>query len=188
MRTLFDYAPGGAAAALVMLPAAKARPEDFQAHGFIDAVRSRKLRLDIALPDIRTDHYLDGDVAERLEDDVMRPLRENGYQSVWLAGISLGGMGSLQYASRREVAGVMLLAPFLGLPDANREPELLGVLARSRMPNIYLGYGKRDRYARASELLAERLPATRVTRIDGAHDWSTWSELWRIMLGQVFNA
>jgi alpha-beta hydrolase superfamily lysophospholipase len=184
VRALFDPAPGGSARLLVMLPAAKARPEDFFEHGFVAAVRARGLQLDIALPDAHAALYLEGDIVERLESAVMQPMRAKGYAEIWLAGVSLGGMGSIAYACRHaaQIAGVMLLAPFLGLRDANREPELLRELARSPLPNIFLGYGTRDRYARASELLARRLPAGRVTTLDGGHDWPTWLELWKIML------
>jgi hypothetical protein len=188
MRTLLDRAPGRAAAALVLLPAARARPEDFMAHGFVDAVRSRGLALDLVLPDAHADLYLDDAIAERLESEVMAPLRAEGYGALWLAGISLGGMGSIAYACRHRggAHGVLLLAPFLGLPAENREPELLGELSQGPMPEIFLGYGAQDRYARASALLARRLHADRVTTLDGGHDWPTWRRLWDAMLGQAF--
>ena len=188
MRALFEFAPGGGEQLLVMLPAAKTRPEDFLANGFIDAVRARGLRLDIALPDAHADLYLDGDIVGELERHVMQPLRERRYAKVWLGGVSLGGMGSIAYACRHgaEIAGLILLAPFLGPRDANREPELLSTLERTLLPDIFLGYGTHDRYARTSDLLAQRLPAARVTRLGGGHDWPTWIELWKIILAQAF--
>jgi pimeloyl-ACP methyl ester carboxylesterase len=188
MRALFDFAPGGAERLLVMLPAAKTRPEDFLAHGFVAEVRARGLRLDLALPDAHADLYLEGDIVGELERHVMQPLRERRYAAVWLGGVSLGGMGSLAYACRHraEIAGLILLAPFLGPRDANRVPELLSALQATPLPEVFLGYGTRDRYARTSDLLAQRLPAARVTRLDGAHDWPTWIELWKIILAQAF--
>jgi hypothetical protein len=188
MRTLFDFSPDGATRALVLLPAAKAKPEDFLEHGFIDAVRERRLPLDIVLPDCNTDRYLDGDVVHQIHSNVIEPLGTQRYAGIWLAGISLGGMGSVAYAaSRGGLDGVILLAPFLGLPDAKGEPELLGELARLDMPNIFLGYGMQDRYARTSGLLAQRLPANRVTTVEGGHDWPTWTRLWNLMLPQAFD-
>lgn len=188
MRTLFDSGPAGSTAVLVMLPAAKARPEDFLAHGFVAAVRGRELRLDIALADVHPGLYLDGDIAGQLETELVQPLRAKGYDAIWLAGISLGGMGCVAYACRHGawISGMLLLAPFLGLPDANREPELLAELAQATLPEIFLGYGAQDRYARASELLARRLPAGRVTKLAGGHDWPTWGRLWNVMLAQAF--
>ncbi|HZE60260.1 MAG TPA: alpha/beta fold hydrolase [Burkholderiales bacterium] len=188
MRTLFDFAPERCARLLVLLPAAKARPEDFVERGFIDAVRARHLRLDVAMPDLHADLYLEGDIAERLETDVMRSMRAKGYAHIWLAGISLGGMAAVAYACRyaSHIAGVILVAPFLGLRDANGEPELLGELAESALPEIFLGYGTHDRFAGTSRSLARRLPAERVTTLEGGHDWLTWIELWKIMLAQAF--
>ena len=51
-------------------------------------------------------------------------------------------------------------------------------------PEIYLGYGQDDRFAAASELLAERLPAARVLAMAGGHDWATWITLWRHWIAQ----
>src|SRR5260221_51683 len=118
MRVIFDGAPQPDARLLVMLPAAKARPEDFIEHGFIAAVRRRSLALDVAALDAHADLYLDGDIAERLEE-VIGPLRRR-YAETCLLGISLGGMGSIAYACRhgRAVGKLMLLAPFLGLRGA----------------------------------------------------------------------
>src|SRR5258708_15444883 len=95
----------------------------------------------------------------------MQPLRKRGYAEICMLGISLGGMGSIAYACRhgRAVGKLMLLAPFLGLRGANREPELLGALGDAALPEVFLGYGRHDRYARASELLAQPLPAARVS-------------------------
>ena len=186
MRVLFDGAPQPDARLLVMLPAAKARPEDFIEHGFIAAVRRRSLALDVAALDAHADLYLDGDIAERLEE-VIGPLRRR-YAETCLLGISLGGMGSIAYACRhgRAVGKLMLLAPFLGLRGANGEPELLGALGDAALPEVFLGYGRQDRYARASALLAQRLPAARVSIAEGGHDWPTWIELWHLMLAQAF--
>lgn len=188
MRVIFDGAPQPARALLVMLPAAKARPEDFIEHGFIAAVRRRELALDVAAVDAHADLYLDGDIAERLDAEVIQPLRKRGYRELCMLGISLGGMGSIAYACRhgRAVGKLMLLAPFLGLRGANGEPELLGALGEAALPEVFLGYGRRDRYARASELLAQRLPAARVSIVEGGHDWPTWIELWNLMLAQAF--
>ncbi len=188
MRVIFDGAPQPDARLLVMLPAAKARPEDFIEHGFIAAVRRRSLALDVAAVDAHADLYLDDNIAERLETEVMQPLRKRGYAEICMLGISLGGMGSIAYACRhgRAVGKLMLLAPFLGLRGANREPELLGALGDAALPEVFLGYGRQDRYARASELLAQRLPAARVSIAEGGHDWPTWIELWHLMLAQAF--
>ena len=63
--------------------------------------------------------------------------------------------------------------------------QWLKLVANAANPRleIYLAYGKRDRYARASHLLAAVLPSDHVvTDNEGEHDWSTWIALWRRLL------
>jgi len=193
MRALFDAAADPTDRLLIMLPAAKAEPEQFLEHGFIEALRERNLPLDVLLVDAHSDYYLDGDIVDRLDTEVVRPMAAKGYQELWLAGISLGGLGCVAYACRTEarLAGLLLLAPFLGVRGADREPEMLALIARCqtgerRLPNIFLGYGAQDRYATASQRLAQLIPAENTVTIDGGHDWPTWNALWRLMLPHAF--
>jgi pimeloyl-ACP methyl ester carboxylesterase len=214
MRAIHDVAPGQDAGRilLVMLPAARARPEDLLEQGFVAAVRDRGLPLDVAVMDAQPDYYLEGRVGERLAADVFRPLRAKGYRRIWLMGMSLGGMGCIAYAHRHaaEVEGVILLAPFLGARGliaqilrggglARWQPAALGPddeeLAlllwlkhyradNPQLPAIHLGFGRDDRYAPASAMLAQQLPAERVVSISGKHDWQTWIRLWRALLAK----
>ena len=105
---------------------------------------------------------------------------------------------------------LILLAPFLGVrgtiaevmragglagwqpgaikPDDD-ERRLLAWLkayapAAPASPRIYLGYGTEDRFAPASQLMAERLPPAQVVATPGGHDWATWLRLWRRLLNQ----
>jgi len=55
---------------------------------------------------------------------------------------------------------------------------------RCFLPKVYLGYGTDDRFAAASQLLAERLPAAQVVTLPGGHDWATWICLWQHLLDQ----
>ena len=148
----------------------------------------------------------------QLHQDVVLPAIARGRQKIWLVGTSLGAMGSLAYAKRypETVAGVVLLGPYLGEEPILDEIERAGGLAawspkesagyeyevhiwqwlklvanaaNPRRPEIYLAYGERDRYAKASHLLAARLPSDHVlTDKEGQHDWSTWITLWRRLL------
>ena len=215
MRAIHDVAPGQDAERilLVMLPAAKARPEDLLEQGFVAAIRERGLPLDVAVVDAHADYYLERRVGERLAVDVIAPLRTNGgYRRIWLMGMSLGGMGCIAYARKHaaEVEGMILLAPFLGArgliaqilhagglarwqPGAlEPDDEELGLLLwlkhyRSddpQLPAIHLGFGSHDRYAPASAMLAQQLPAERVVSVPGKHDWQTWIRLWRALLAK----
>ena len=215
MRAIHDAAPGRDAGRvlLIMLPAAKARPEDLLEQGFIAAVRDRGLPLDVAVADAREDYYLEGRVGERLAADVVGPLRaKGGYRRIWLMGMSLGGLGCIAYARKHaaEVEGVILLAPFLGSRGLIAQIMRAGGLARwqpaatgpddeelglllwlkhyradnPQLPAIHLGCGRDDRYAPASAMLARQLPAERVVNVPGRHDWQTWIRLWKALLAK----
>lgn len=54
--------------------------------------------------------------------------------------------------------------------------------AASRLPPLYLGYGTADRFATSNGLLADVLPAGRIFRTEGGHDWAPWRRLWLAML------
>ena len=116
----------------------------------------------------------------------------------------------------QELAGLCLLAPYLGNRMLTAEIAASGLAAwdcgelaegevgqgelaqgdeergiwrylRTR-PNspLYLGYGRKDRFAAAHELLAQVVPADSVHVIDGAHDWPTWTRLWENFLDSRF--
>ena len=180
MRALHDRVPGAPGNLLVMLPPAKACAQDLVDRGFVAAVRERGSPLDVAVMDADADYYLEGSVGERLAADVIAPMRANGYARIWLMGISLGGYGCISLARRRaaELEAMILLAPFLG----SRGPDALEPADAEWFPGAYLGFGASDRYAAASEMLARQLPAERVIRMPGAHDWPTWIQLWRAVL------
>jgi pimeloyl-ACP methyl ester carboxylesterase len=187
MRALHDRAPGAAGKLLIMLPPARACAQDLVDQGFVAAIRELRLPLDVAVMDADADYYLEGSVGERLATDVIAPMRAKGYARLWLMGISLGGYGCIALARRRaaELEGLILLAPFLG----SRGPDALEPADEQWFPAAYLGFGASDRYAAASEMLARQLPAERVVRIPGEHDWPTWTRLWRALLAKsVFPA
>jgi pimeloyl-ACP methyl ester carboxylesterase len=75
--------------------------------------------------------YTTGVAMRRLHDEVMVPLEHHGYRQVWLAGISMGGMGTLMYDHDYpgEVDGMLLLSPYLGESDIPREIRAAGGLA-----------------------------------------------------------
>ncbi|RZL03220.1 MAG: alpha/beta hydrolase [Rubrivivax sp.] len=122
MDSTFDFAaphsagPRRAPALLVMLPGAYDTPRDFIEHGFVTAVRERHLNVDIQLLDAHVGYYTGQTILERLQHDVVEPARQQGYGQVWLAGISIGGMGSLAYAATHaaHITGVVAMAPYLG--------------------------------------------------------------------------
>jgi pimeloyl-ACP methyl ester carboxylesterase len=186
---------------LIMLPGAYMHAQDFLTHGFDAAA-------DIVPLETGMQAYLDGSIVERLHKAIS-PIRGDKGR-IWLAGVSLGGLGALLYAKSYPdaVAGLLLLSPFIGTRGAvagvidaggfeawqppaddaaTSEHELLRWLKSYRpddagWPPIYLGYGENDRYAASYRLLAGLLPADRVVTVDGGHDWETWRILWDRLL------
>jgi pimeloyl-ACP methyl ester carboxylesterase len=186
---------------LILLPGAYMHAQDFLTHGFDAAA-------DIIALETGMEAYLDGSIVGRLHEAIS-PIRGDG-APVWLAGVSLGGLGALLYAKSHPgaVAGLLLLSPFIGTrgavaqvidaggfdewqpPEedvATVEHQLLRWLKSYRpddagWPPIYLGYGENDRYAASYRLLAGLLPAGRVVTVAGGHDWETWRVLWDRLL------
>lgn len=132
MKRITDTLPDGRGARhlIAFLPGAWDVAEDFQRFGFVSQVRDRNLAADIVAVDSHVGYFNNGSIAERVRDDVVVPAREAGYRSIWLVGISLGGLGSMLYASRHPgVDGIVALAPYLATRDVIAEVRRAGGLA-----------------------------------------------------------
>lgn len=200
-------APGGSAAPrclLVLLPGLGDRAEDFARHGFPERIRRSGIDADVVAADATLGYYTKGLMPGQLHRDVVAPRARPG-QQVWLLGISMGGMGSLMTGRDHPVAGLVLLAPYLGDRALTDEIARAGGLARWRAgpvagpldpdryqrqvwawlqeavaadrPRIVLGFGNSDKSIEQHRVLAAALPADRVRHAPGGHDWDAWSKL-----------
>lgn len=195
---------------VVLLPGRFDSPEDFARHGFAEAAARAGSGCDLVAVDAHLGYYKDRTVVDRLREDVMAPARQR-YDRIWLAGISLGGTGSLLYTIEHpdDVAGLLLIAPFLGAEPVVGEIAAAGgvsgwappqPLAREdfqrrlwawlktyqasggeRIP-VYIGWGLDDRFARANALFGTALPPDRVFTAPGGHGWKAWRALWETFL------
>lgn len=132
MNRITDTLPDGRGARhlIAFLPGAWDVAEDFQRFGFVSQVRDRGLAADIVAVDSHVGYFNNGSIAERVRDEVVTPAREAGYRSIWLVGISLGGLGSMLHASRHPgVDGIVALAPYLATRDVIAEVRQAGGLA-----------------------------------------------------------
>ena len=195
---------------MAWLPGAYHAAQDFLAAGFAEAVRRRRSPLDLIFVDLELAHVGDRGALRRLRSDIVLPARAAGI-SMWLGGISLGGMVALDYAASYpgELDGLCLLAPYLGnrmltaeiaqapglaawqpgeLAETDEERRIWRYIKsrRTESRSLYLGFGRTDRFAAAHELLAATLPADSVDVIEGGHEWSTWSKLWENFLESHF--
>jgi pimeloyl-ACP methyl ester carboxylesterase len=193
---------------LVMLPGRGDSDEVFAEHGFIEDLRARKLSVDTVSANATLGYYAKQTIGDRLDADVIEPARLEGYEQIWFAGVSMGGLGSIIMARRHgpKLAGIILIAPFL-FDDILDEIEAAGGLARwkpdpaatnyeqltwkwlknatetpSSSPSVYLASGDQDRLSRGHRLLGAALPPERRFRVRGGHDWGPWRKLWRDFL------
>jgi pimeloyl-ACP methyl ester carboxylesterase len=193
---------------MVLLPGLGDSDADFADHGFIAELRARKLSVDTVSANAKLGYYARGTLGARIDADILAP-NTAGYEQVWVTGISMGGMGTLLTAQRHpELAGLVLIAPFLGDSDLITEITVAGGLAKWKAPPkpavqngdnyqrdtwrwlqlavanpttppaIYILSGDQDPAMRAHRLLASNLPAERVFRVKGDHDWGPWKRLW----------
>ncbi|MGK2857412.1 MAG: alpha/beta hydrolase [Thermoanaerobaculia bacterium] len=191
---------------VVLLPGRFASPEGFRRAGFADAVESRGLRIDLVAADAHLGYYKNKSVIERLRSDVIEPAHRSGYEEIWIAGTSLGGLGGLIYMKEHpeQLSGVLAIAPFLGDDELIREIEAAGGPPRWKQapPSedddvgrkiwpwlaadrpgaeavpLHLGWGTSDDFNRSNQLLATMLPAERVYAVDGGHDFEAWNRVW----------
>jgi pimeloyl-ACP methyl ester carboxylesterase len=210
MRSIFSAANPNLRAPLQMiwLPGAYDHAHDFEQEGFARAVSRRRKPLDLRFVDLEMQHFNDLDALEQLQSEIVAPARAAG-ASIWLAGISLGGLVALDYASTHvaEIDGLCLLAPYLGnrmlideiaaaglsawepgeLAELDAERRIWRYIkTRTDSRPLLLGYGQGDRFSRAHDLLAAALPAASVKVVAGGHEWRTWTRLWENFLDSHF--
>jgi pimeloyl-ACP methyl ester carboxylesterase len=201
---------------MVWLPGAFHTPEDFVDAGFEAAVREREIALDLQFVHLELEHVGDRRAIARLAREIVAPARARGCRTIWLGGISLGGLFALDYAATEtgEWDGLCLLAPYLGnrlliaeissapgvaawqpgpLAESEEERRIWRFMQarRSQAPRyatrpVYLGYGREDRFAFAYDLLAQTLSPDAVQVVPGGHDWQTWLTLWGQFLDSRF--
>ena len=101
---------------VVVLPGRADNLERLRDSGMAEAIQSVWPDADVTYAEVTLDYYMQGDAPQRLHDEVIAPARKRGYRAVWLAGASMGGMGTLLYDARYpgEVDGMVLLAPYVG--------------------------------------------------------------------------
>ncbi len=202
---LLDKGRPGGDRLLVLLPGRGSGADSYAQQGFVRLAREAGLTADAVTAAAHLGYYQRRVIHQRVAEDVIAPARARGVRSVWLGGISLGGLGSLITAYRYpgEVDGLLVMAPYLGPDSLIAEIEKAGGLRAwtpsadatdlatiwvwlkgyatnpAERPPLVLAYGDSDRYARGQRLLAAVLPAERVLTTPGGHDWRVWRSLWR---------
>lgn len=196
----------GASTLLVLLPGAYMKPEDFVQAGFFATVAQRGLKLDIAAVDLDLEAISNGTALPALQAEILMPARRQGYEKIWLGGISLGGQLALCHNADTpgSVDGLCLIAPYPGsrlttnaiaragglqqwqaTPEELSDPEYRMWRWLQRPPAgfpVFVGYGTEDRFASGMQQIAECFPPEVRHAVPGGHDWPAWQILWERFL------
>ena len=129
---LFVPAAQPARRLVVMLPGRADDLDSLARRGVAQMIHRQWPDADVILTGLTMPFYRQGRATERLHDEVIAPALQRHYDQVWLAGISLGGMGALLYerAYPGQIDGMLLLSPYLGDPPIYREITAAGGLAQ----------------------------------------------------------
>jgi len=132
--TLRVPAPQSPHRLVVMLPGRGDDLDSLASRGITQIIHRQWPDADLILTGLTMPFYRQGRAAARLHEEILAPAHARHYDEVWLAGISLGGLGALMYdrAYPGEVDGILLISPYLGDKSLYREIEAAGGLDRWR--------------------------------------------------------
>ncbi|TNJ34747.1 alpha/beta hydrolase [Arenimonas terrae] len=190
---------------VVVLPGRGDDLEGLRRSGIAEAIQGAWPEADVELVAMTMPYYFEGRMPQRLHSEVIEPARRRGYAGIWLAGASMGGMGTLLYERQYpgQLDGLVLMAPYLGDRGLIREIAAKGLKNWSpgaepvaidagnyqrevwrdvqawsgsgRSKRAWLAYGDADRLARAMPALRPALVADQVLVRPGGHAWVVWS-------------
>lgn len=195
---------------LVWLPGAAMSAEEVLAQAWDAEAAALGLAIDMQAIDLQAERFDGADAIGALLAE-LRSVREQ-VPRLWLGGLSLGGWQSVLCAQRQPglLDGLCLLAPYPGDrlawnaieqdggldvwpgPDAEQAHDPAFEVwswwrQRERAPagpEVWMAYGQHDRFADGMDRMAARLPAERVQRLDGGHDWPCWRQAFSRFLAQ----
>lgn len=187
---------------VVLLHGRGDEPGYFVRHGTVEQIRACRPEANIIGVDSHFGYYRERIIEQRLREDIIGPARANGAEQVWIAGISLGGLGGLVYRQKNpaDIDGVILMAPYLGDWDelevyldgsaaarARLDPDFVDIWQAietipPERPALALAFGEDDGFNRQHRWLAGLLGDERVVSGPGGHDWQTWQALWPDLL------
>lgn len=209
--------PGAARVLVVVLPGRGDSLADLERSDIVGAIQQAWPNADVVLAGAGMPYYRAGQMPQVLRDDVILPARRRGnYRALWLVGASLGGMGEVLYARdhAQEIAGMIMLAPYLGdagnveairaagglaawdpgpptaVNPGNYQRELWRTVRGWRTQpdfaaRVWVGCGSDDAFTRNLPALREALPPGHVIEQPGGHRWRVWVALTRRLLQRI---
>ena len=207
---LWDKAEKKSDKLIIFIPGVYDSVDKFKRESFFRDARKAGIKADMVAININAGHLAKRVMIPRIRKDVFRPTRNEGYKNIWMVGVSIGGLSSLVYLQHHEkdLCGVVVLAPFLAddrlieevrkfggikkwVPEAEKIKDSIDdqinslwnwLTTKNDFSNIYLGYGKQDRFIVGSHLLETFLEPSHVVSMDGEHDWIAGRKLWNEQL------
>lgn len=127
----FYPAPQESRRTVVMLPGIADGLQALQDRDVAALIQKTWPHADVVLTGLTLPFYKQGKAAQRLHDEVIQRYRKKDLP-LWLAGISLGGMGALLYDRQypTDAAGLLLMSPYLGDDDIREQIRASGGLAQ----------------------------------------------------------
>ena len=196
---------------VVFLPGRGGSVASYGSEGFVQSLQQQGISVDTLGVEAHPGYYQEGILVQRLREDVILPAKAAGYRDIWLAGISLGGLGAIFYdtAYPGDLAGLFIMAPYLGegtllaeiirsgglagwqpdtVDDGDMEQEIwlklkgYAIDKEKSSGRVFLGFGESDRFAATNRFFAASLLPRQVVTVAGGHDWPTWRNLWPKLL------
>lgn len=113
---------------IIFLPGLYDTAETFKKEQFFTIARKAGIKADMVAASIHLNHLLEEMMVTRLEIDIFKYARSNGYHNIWLVGISLGSLNSLLFYRKhaKDICGVVALAPYLANKALIKEIQQAG--------------------------------------------------------------
>lgn len=100
--------------------------KSFEKYGFIESLHNHYPQFDVVIPDAHFNFYRQRIIEKRLMEEVFLPAHKKGYETIWLVGTSLGGLGSLlsmaAYDDQADdfLTGAILISPISGSEELHQ--------------------------------------------------------------------
>jgi len=198
---------------IVLLSGRGASDSYFEDNEWVEIARKYGSEVDFIAPYAHFGYYMSQSLLPRLNEDVIMPAKKRGYQTISIAGISMGGLGSILYSNKfpNDIDRIYLVSPYLGKDEVHEQIRKAGGLKQWQLKKedaadwnyfiwqrlkviiqdpelkkkIFLGYGEQDGLE-GHDVLAQALPQQQVITLPGGHKDVIFAEIWKHMYQQGF--
>lgn len=196
---------------IVFLPGLYDSADIFVEKSFFTMARKEGIKADMVAASIDVEHLLQNKMLLRIKRDIIaqvKAYKNIWFVGVSLGGLN----SLLFYKNNEEaICGLVILAPYLGNDDLTEELKTAGKIknwrprfdknkeaidnridrlwlwfktqsTKGQLDNIYLGYGRKDKYVESIKILETLLPDKNITVVEGKHNWEAGQKIWQQQL------